>query len=661
MRRTVKLTLLIVAIGLVPLLIVGVLIVQRGRDHAAVDSALVSRANVQATELEAGFARGRTIALLMASNPSFAAFYKQPGSRNQKVAAQGPTIELVHRALTYLETLYPGQIGEVCFIDASGVENARVVRGDRALPAELSDESKNAFFQPSFAQKLGGVYQSPPYVSPDTNEWVIGNTTPIPGPSGAIAGIIHFELTIDSFRTAAAKFSGSDEVAIVDADTGNVVVNSRQPQKIGAKLGYPSDRRFVGLTGARGLVERGNSRIAYRSVGGGTSNHWIVVAVAPQASGISSLAIAGVLLALIALALGIGRRWSRVAEQAETDPLTGLGNRRKLDRDLGRLVPAADNSNPLTLIVYDLNGFKNYNDSFGHPAGDALLTRFGTSLAAVAGEGMAYRLGGDEFCVLVEGSESVVEGVVAGTLFALAERGEGWEIDSAYGTVLVPHDARDRDGAMRLADQRLYEAKQSGRRSPSRQSTDVLIQALRERDPDLGSHLHDVGGLTAAVAERMGVVETEEIDAIRLAGELHDIGKVAIPDSILSKADSLDREEWALIHQHTLIGERILAAAPALSQVAKLVRFSHERYDGSGYPEGKRSGQIPLGSRIVAVCDAFDAMTGPRPYRLGMSEEVALDELSRCSGSQFDPAVVKIFREIRAEQRAAALQTTVSL
>jgi hypothetical protein len=167
--RTIKLTLLIVSIGLVPLLIVGVLIAQRGRDHAAVDSALVSRANVQATELEAGFARGRTIALLMASNPSFAAFYKQPGSRDEKVAAQGPTVELVHRALTYLETLYPGQIGEVCFIDASGVENARVVRGDRALPADLSDESKNAFFRPSFAQKLGGVYQSPPYVSPDTN------------------------------------------------------------------------------------------------------------------------------------------------------------------------------------------------------------------------------------------------------------------------------------------------------------------------------------------------------------------------------------------------------------------------------------------------------------------------------------------------------------
>ena len=435
MSRTLKLTLLVVAIGLVPLLIVGVLITQRESDSAAVDSALVSRANVQATELEAGFARGRTIALLMSNNPSFGDFYVQPGSRVEKVAAQGPTIDRVHRALSYLETLYPGQIGEACFIDRSGVENARVVRGSKALPSELSNESKNAFFKPSFAQKLGGVYQSPPYVSPDTGEWVIGTTTPIPGPSGAVAGIVHFELTIDSFRTAAARFSGSDEVAIVDADTGAVLVNSRRPQRIGATLGDPSDRRFVGLPGSRGLVERGNSRIAYRAVAGGTTNNWMVVAVAPQASGISTLPIAAVLLALIALALAMGRRWSRTSEQAETDPLTGLGNRRKLDADLSRLLPATDQSTPLTLCVYDLNGFKNYNDAFGHPAGDALLARFGLRLATAAPEGAAYRLGGDEFCVLIGGSDSAVDAVLARTLDALADHGDGWEIDCACGIV----------------------------------------------------------------------------------------------------------------------------------------------------------------------------------------------------------------------------------
>jgi diguanylate cyclase (GGDEF)-like protein len=660
MSRTLKITILVVAIGLLPLLIVGVLIKQRESDRAAVDTALVSRANVQATELEAGFARGRTIALLMASNPSFADFYARPGTRAQKVAARGPLIDRLHNALAYLEKLYPRQIGEACFIDRGGLENARVVRGKPASPSELSNESKNAFFDPSFRQRPGGVYQSPPYVSPDTGEWVISNATPIAGPSGAVAGIVHFELTIDSFRSAAAQFSGGDEVAIVDAATGAVIVNSRRPQRIGAKLGDPSDRRFVGLTGTRGLVEHGNSRIAYRTVGGAADNRWIVVAVAPRVGGLSVVPIAAVLVALIGLALLMGRRWTRASEQAETDQLTGLGNRRKLEADLSRLLPGADESHPLNLCVYDLNGFKNYNDTFGHPAGDALLGRFGARLATAAREGKAYRLGGDEFCVLIEAAARPMDERLAETLEALADRGEGWEIDAAYGMVVLPTDAPDGAEALRIADQRLYEAKQSGRRSSSRQSTDVLLQALRERDPDLGSHMHDVGGLTAAVGARLGL-KTEDLDAVRLAGELHDIGKVAIPDAILSKPGLLDPDEWALIHQHPLIGERILSAAPALSQVAKLVRSSHEWFDGTGYPEGKAEDEIPMGARIVAVCDAFDAMIGPRPYRLGMSEEGAIAELRRCAGTQFDPDVVEVFCAVNAERPAErAVQRSAS-
>jgi diguanylate cyclase (GGDEF)-like protein len=659
MTRTVKVAILVVAIGLLPLLIVGVLIKQRDGDRAAVDSALVSRANVQASELEAGFARGRTIALLLASNPSFGDFYAAAGTRDDKIAAQGPLLDRVHRALAYLERLYPGQIGEACFIDRSGFENARVVRGDNARPDELSNESKNPFFAPSFAQAVGSVYQSPPYVSPDTDEWVISNTTPIAGPDGAVAAIVHFELTIDSFRNAAAHFSGGEEVVIVDARTHRVVVNSRKPQRIGARLGDPTDERFVRLSGSRGLVTLGGDRIAYRAVAGGMSNRWIVAAVAPGATAVGLLPIVLVLLVLVGLAVAIGRRWSRASEQAETDPLTHLGNRRKLDHDLARLIPAAADSKPLILSVYDLNGFKDYNDAFGHPAGDALLARFGSRLALAARGGSAYRLGGDEFCVLLA-ADADLDRVLDATVDALADRGEGWEIDCARGTVLIPAEATDAISALRLADQRLYDAKQTGRRSAGRQSTDVLLQALRERDPDLGSHLHDVGGLTEAVGERLGL-QGEELDAIRLAGELHDIGKVAIPDAILSKPGPLEPEEWAIVRQHTLIGERILAAAPALRHVSRLVRSSHESFDGTGYPEGRRGEQIPLGSRIVAVCDAFDAMIGPRPYRLGMSEEGAIAELRTCAGTQFDPRVVEVFSTLRTEARRRAVQRSASL
>jgi two-component system cell cycle response regulator len=150
----------------------------------------------------------------------------------------------------------------------------------------------------------------------------------------------------------------------------------------------------------------------------------------------------------------------------------------------------------------------------------------------------------------------------------------------------------------------------------------------------------------------------EEIDHLLQAAELHDVGKMAIPDAILKKPGPLDSEEWQFIRGHTVIGERIVSAAPALAPVALLIRSSHERWDGSGYPDKLMGDRIPLGSRIIAVCDAFDAMIGPRPHRLGMTDEEAIGELERCAGTQFDPKVVHIFAEaftelVRGGQAAA--------
>ena len=135
----------------------------------------------------------------------------------------------------------------------------------------------------------------------------------------------------------------------------------------------------------------------------------------------------------------------------------------------------------------------------------------------------------------------------------------------------------------------------------------------------------------------------EELDEVVRAAELHDVGKMAIPDEILHKAGPLTQEEWTFVRRHTMIGERILSAAPALLPVAKIVRASHEHWDGSGYPDGIAGEEIPLGARIVAVCDAFDAMTTHRPYRDARSVEEALEELRACAGTQFDPAVVDAF------------------
>jgi HD-GYP domain-containing protein (c-di-GMP phosphodiesterase class II) len=176
----------------------------------------------------------------------------------------------------------------------------------------------------------------------------------------------------------------------------------------------------------------------------------------------------------------------------------------------------------------------------------------------------------------------------------------------------------------------------------TRQSKDVLVRALSERSPELFTHLAGVAELAEMTARRLGLGD-EEAEQVRHAAELHDIGKVAIPDMILAKNGPLDPGEWEFIRRHTLIGERIIAAAPALGPVARLVRSSHERWDGTGYPDKLSEQAIPLGARVVGVADAFDAMTSERPYSPGVAPSVALAELRRCAGSQFDPVVVEAF------------------
>jgi two-component system, cell cycle response regulator len=341
-------------------------------------------------------------------------------------------------------------------------------------------------------------------------------------------------------------------------------------------------------------------------------------------------------------------------EESLTDALTGLGNRRRLMRDLEDVLQPG--GTPSVLVLFDLNGFKGYNDVFGHPAGDALLVRLGARLGdAVHPHARAYRMGGDEFCVLsaLDGCNPLA--VVERGRRALGEVGDGFEISAAFGSVLVPEEAGDAGAALGIADRRMYAEKATARRSADEQSRDVLLRALEEHHPDLGAHVHDVGLLAAAVAEELGL-GGRELQHVRHAAELHDIGKVAVPSAILDKPGKLDADEWAFIARHTIIGERILGAAVALRPVATLVRASHEHYDGNGYPDGLRGVEIPLGARIVSVCDAYDAMTTDRPYKRAMTPEDALAELQRCAGTQFDPAVVAAFCRVSAAITADAAE-----
>jgi diguanylate cyclase (GGDEF)-like protein len=358
----------------------------------------------------------------------------------------------------------------------------------------------------------------------------------------------------------------------------------------------------------------------------------------------------GLLVRIVLLADGQRRMLRRSEREARTDALTGLSNRRVL---MERLEWVQRGNWPAVLALYDLDGFKTYNDRYGHPAGDVLLQRLARRLAdAMPPSGEAFRIGGDEFCVVVGTDDA--EATLAAADAALREHGDGFAIAGSRGVVRLPDEVADTTHALVLVDQRMYEAKRGGRASAVAQTRDVLLRAVEERSPSLGGHVGDVAGLAVRVARHLGLSE-EEVADVRAAAELHDVGKLAVPDAILDKPGPLDDEEWAFMHRHTIVGERILLAAPALAAVAPLVRASHERWDGGGYPDGLAGERIPLGARIVSLCDAFDAMVTDRAYRSAMSLHDALDELERCAGTQFDPAVVDAFRAVLAEDGALSL------
>src|SRR3954454_15433013 len=373
----------------------------------------------------------------------------------------------------------------------------------------------------------------------------------------------------------------------------------------------------------------------------------------PLAVGLSALSLVAVMARLMLTFRENVAMLHTSRDEALTDALTGLGNRRALARELERLLPDADDARPLVLVLFDLDGFKHYNDTFGHPAGDALLVRLGFNLETyLKSRGRAFRMGGDEFCALFEPGGEIADPIIAGAATALSEHGEGFNITCSYGSIVLPREAQDATEALRIADQRMYAQKNAGRTSATRQSKDVLVRALSERSPELFTHLEGVAELAEMTARRLGLGD-DEAEQVRHAAELHDIGKVAIPDMILAKNGPLDPGEWEFIRRHTLIGERIIAAAPALGAVARLVRSSHERWDGTGYPDKLSEQDIPVGARVVGVADSFDAMTSERPYSPAVPPVLALAELRRCAGSQFDPVVVQAFCAAWADRSMA--------
>ena len=356
------------------------------------------------------------------------------------------------------------------------------------------------------------------------------------------------------------------------------------------------------------------------------------------AIGLAALAIVGGIVRAV-FTFGELRTLAHTQLEAVTDPLTGLGNRRLLMRELDDALTAG---HPFWLAVLDLDGFKLYNDTFGHSDGDLMLARLAKRLRGVLeGHGRAYRLGGDEFCVIVSDGKQG-QAVVEAAQASLQEPGREFAISCSCGIARVPQEADDVEDALRLADSRMYAEKNSRPDAAKHQAADVALGILSKAHPNLSRHIDHVAELCMTVGRELRLAGPD-LDDLAQAADLHDVGKVAIPSRILDKEGALDEDEWEWMRRHTLIGERMLAVAPALRGVAAIVRSTHERFDGKGYPDGLSGNEIPLAARIIAVCDSFDAMVSDRVYRNALPLDHALGELADCAGTQFDPGVVKAF------------------
>jgi diguanylate cyclase (GGDEF)-like protein len=393
----------------------------------------------------------------------------------------------------------------------------------------------------------------------------------------------------------------------------------------------------------------------------------LMLVVLWERSPVLSVALVGPLLA-IALYQRSTYSALRAMRLALTDPLTGLGNHRHFHERLQReLLNAEEQARPLTLCLVDIDDFKRINDRFGHPSGDRVLSQIATRLRQ---GGEAFRLGGDEFALLLAdhdestaltAAESIVERI------STVDFDHFGQVTVSAGLATFPVQGHGRDELIRLADSALYWAKEHGKNRVRLYRPDIvelaelkrlaagpdkaaryraaasLAKAVDARDTYTGHHSERVTELAARVAVRLGL-DAEQVELTRLAASLHDLGKLAIPEEMLKKAGTLTDSERLVLERHPQIGFRMLDSL-GVDLIAHLVLHHHERWDGAGYPDGLSGEQIPLGSRIIFVTDAYDAMTSDRLYRPRRSSRAALAELERCAGSQFDPGIVAAFRE----------------
>jgi GGDEF domain-containing protein len=317
------------------------------------------------------------------------------------------------------------------------------------------------------------------------------------------------------------------------------------------------------------------------------------------------------------------------------DPVSGLPGHDRLIADVERALGPDGYGAAVHVCV--LQGMGRYNDAYGEACGDAMIGWLARKLSdAVAGRATVYRLRGASFavmCTLAEPCEDIPG--LCGK--ALLEVGEGFVIRGAVGRATLPREASAAAAGIEMATRRAVGERRENPADAELRPPENPLDVLPLVRPRYG-----VAEVAARIGRRLGL-DPSELDELEAAAHLRDVGNMALPSDVLTRAGELPAQEWEFVRLHTVVGERLLAANFGMESVARLVRASHERFDGSGYPDGIAGAAIPLGARVIAVCDAYDAMTSTRPYRLAMSRERAVEELRRCAGTQFDPIVVDAF------------------
>ncbi|ADK14552.1 HD domain-containing phosphohydrolase [Clostridium ljungdahlii] len=327
------------------------------------------------------------------------------------------------------------------------------------------------------------------------------------------------------------------------------------------------------------------------------------------------------------------------------DQLTGLYNRRFFEEEIERL--NSKENLPLTIVMADVNGLKLINDSFGHAAGDELLKKVSAVMLNVCSDkGIISRIGGDEFVILLPKTNELEAGKILKRISELAskEKVESINLSISFGFDTKHYDDENVFEVLKKAEDFMYKKKLFESPSMRGKTIGAIINTLHEKNKREEQHSHRVSEYCNLLGKAMNLPEGE-IQELKTVGFLHDIGKVAIDENILNKPGKLIDEEWEKIKRHPEIGYRILSSVNDMAEMSEYVLAHHERWDGKGYPKGLKGEEIPLKSRIIAIADAFDAMTSERAYRSALSKEIAVEELIKNAGIQFDPELVKIFVE----------------